>query len=81
MSQPPEPPLKVYVQPGETIRDALLRCLITIRDEAKDEAAGTIRIPPGVHIYGSGYHPQTRIIERRTTGTPFPGADGIDDLP
>ena len=75
MPQPPKPPLNVYVQPGETIRDALVRTLVTI----KDEATGTIRFPPGVHLYGSGYHRQTRIIERRTTGIPFLDADEAGD--
>jgi len=65
MAQPPKPPLNVYVQPGESIGDALVRCLIAI----KEDEAGSIQIPAGVKIYGSDFT-QTEFIERRTTVDP-----------
>ena len=79
MAQPLNPPINIYLQPGETIGHALVRALVSIKDEAKDEAS-PIQIPPGVHIYGSDYQdfPRTHIIERRTTGIPFLEADGVD---
>ena len=58
-SMPPMPdPITIYVQPGESISQALIRAmLVEPPGEGRHEV---ITIPPGVHI-----------VERRTTGVPF----------
>jgi len=75
MTQPLNPPINIYLQPGETIGHALVRVALIARGESPP-----IQIPPGAHIQGSDYQnlPRTHIIERRTTGIPFLEADGAD---
>jgi hypothetical protein len=76
MTQPLNPPINIYLQPGETIGHALMRVALI----ARGGESLPIQIHPGVHICGSDYqdHPRTHIIERRTTGIPFLEADGAD---
>jgi len=62
-------PIAIYLQPGESIGQALIRAgLAASPREGRHEV---ITIPPGVHIVGSGNLLLTRIIGRRTTGVPF----------
>jgi len=62
-------PVTIYLQPGETIGQALIRA--ALMSPPGDGPHEVITIPPGVHTVGSGNLLQTRIIERRTTGVPF----------
>ena len=60
--------ITIHLQPGETIRQALVRaCLIA---PSADENPEAIIIPPGVHIEGPNLR-RTLIVDRRTTGIPF----------
>jgi hypothetical protein len=63
----------VHLQPGETIRQALIRTLIRagLMAPPGDKDPETITIPPGTYIISNGDFRKTRIVERRTTGIPF----------
>jgi hypothetical protein len=62
--------ITIYLQPGETISQALIRAGVMAPPGGGPHESLTI--PPGVSIIGSNLK-QTRIIERRTTGIPFLG--------
>ena len=54
--------LHIWVQPGETISQALTRALI--------DGTVPITLPPGIYIEGPELR-KTYIVDRRKTGIPF----------
>lgn len=59
-------PITVYLQPGESISQALVRLKLI----ARDTCPNPITIPPEVRIIAPNV-PRARITERRGFGIPF----------